>query len=117
MSAAEFVEEAQMWARRLEEHEAQGSTLEAARYRLQVKFGIPVQAFWALRHRPPKRIAADLYHSLRLAYLNQCQRVVQSARTDIGVLKTQGFDDADTASLELEAQNVARAVESARGGG
>jgi hypothetical protein len=112
--AGDFVQEARTWAKRLEEHEAQGGTLDDARRRLQTRYGIPPQAFWSLRHRPPKRIAADIYHRIRFAYLDQCQRIVRSAQVDINRLN-KGQDHAAAARLEFEAQDLARAIENARG--
>jgi len=103
MSAGEYVLRAQGWAKQLEEEEAKGGTLESARYRLQMKFGIPVQAFWSLRYRPPKQIAADLYHSLQQACLMQAERMAVAAQRNIEELKTFSEDahaQADVARLE-----------------
>jgi hypothetical protein len=115
MSAADYVLRAQSWAKQLEEHEAQGGTLESARYRLQMKFGIPVQAFWSLRYRPPKQIAADLYDRLRHACLVQAERSIERSRLNIEALKNYGEDthaQGDVARLTPRNEELVGALES-----
>jgi len=74
MTAADYVDRARGWARTLEEEQAKGSTLERARHDLEAKYGIPANIFWSLRHRPPKTIAAHLYHGLMAAYQRELER-------------------------------------------
>lgn len=65
MSAAVYVDRAREMARFLEDREsAADHDLEMARARLQSKYGIAGSVFYALRYRPPKQIAADVYNSL-----------------------------------------------------
>lgn len=108
MSAVDHVEDARKWARDLTANEQRGGDLESAWRRLERLYGVPRQTFWSLRYRPPKRIAADLYTRLRLAYLAQCERIVKSAQHDITIMKAKG--DADLESLADQVADLAKAI-------
>ena len=115
MSAGEHVREAQQWANALTDNERRGGTLEATWRRLEAMFSIPSQTFWALRYRPPKRIAADLHTKLRLAYLQQCERLVRSAQHDIEILRAIGrANHADLESIDAQAQELVGQIEQAK---
>lgn len=47
-------------------------------HRAEAKYGVPAQAFWALRYRTPKDILASVYLRLKAAYEAECGR--QEAR-------------------------------------
>jgi hypothetical protein len=117
MSSSEYVDRARGWADALVWRETSGPRqLDEARSRVEARYGIPFSVLKDLRERPPKRIAADLYERLRSAYLASCERIVRSAQNDMAVLKSerQDNDNADLASLGLEAEDLASAIQSAR---
>ncbi|QAY96681.1 hypothetical protein CWB41_13870 [Methylovirgula ligni] len=65
MSAATYVDDAREMAAALEEREARlAGSLAQARRNLAARFGIAARIFYALRHRPPKTITADIYDRL-----------------------------------------------------
>ncbi len=65
MRASAYVDRAREMARFLERIEsAEDDDLEKARTRLQAKYGIAGSLFHALRYRPPKQIAVDVYNDL-----------------------------------------------------
>lgn len=65
MSAAAYVADAREMAELLEEREAKvAGNLPDARRNLASRFGIAASIFYALRHRPPKSIGADIYDRL-----------------------------------------------------
>lgn len=75
MTAGEFVEYASSIARRMEEAEARGpGDLPNAWERLGRRYGLPESVFYALRYRPPKKIAADVFSRLHNAYQAECAR-------------------------------------------
>jgi hypothetical protein len=86
-AASAYVEEAAKNAAWLVEREARGpGDIENAMRRLEVKFGIPYSAFWALRYRPPKTIAVEIFARLWEAF--ETERAYQRKR----------FEDEDAAT-------------------
>jgi hypothetical protein len=108
MSAGAYVERARGWARELEEDLAKGRSLEWARYELEQRTGLPPHLFWALRHRPPKRIATDIFCRLRMAYLDHCSRVLGQVQQNL--MEANSAFDADllAEAQALDAELVAK---------
>lgn len=105
MNAASYVDKARSWARELEEDVAKGRSLEWARYELEQRTGLPPNLFWSLRHRPPKRIAADIYFRLRAAYYDHCARVLADTQRRMSSdLDADLLAQAESLSQEIAAQ-------------
>jgi hypothetical protein len=69
------VDEAAELALRLTRLEARGpGDLENSWTRLETRYGVPARAFWSLRYRRPKEIAASIYLRLQAAYAAECER-------------------------------------------
>jgi len=82
------VEQSALWARELTRREARGpGDIESAWHRLQARYGVPFRTFWALRYRPPKTIAADLYLRLCAAYQAECDRQMRKLRHELEITK------------------------------
>ncbi len=86
-AASAYVQEAAKNANWLVSREARGpGDVENAMHRLETKFGIPYSAFWALRYRPPKSVATEIFARLWEAF--EMERANQRKR----------FDDDDAAT-------------------
>jgi len=48
---------------------------------------VPLRTFWALRYRPPKTIAADIYLRLCAAYQAECERQMRKLRHELETTK------------------------------
>lgn len=84
-SAAAYVEQAQSWARTLEEDERPrcGGDLELARIQLEAKYGVPASTFYALRKRPPKTVPTHIYDRLAVAIEEACSRRMRMLANEI----------------------------------
>lgn len=70
-----YVEQARIWASRLTARENTGSgDLLSAMRRLARQIGLSWWDLWSLHYRPPKRIFADVYLTLKHAYEAECER-------------------------------------------
>jgi len=88
--AALLVDEAAGWAKKLTQGEARGpGDIENAWRRLQNRYGVPWRAFWSLRYRRPKEIAASIYLRLREAHLAECERQMRRLRHEIEITKAK----------------------------
>lgn len=87
--AEAMVDDAAKWADALlhRTYRGPGDTIEAARYRAEQKYGVPAQAFWALRYRKPKNILAPIYAALRAAYEAECGRQEARLRHELEMAK------------------------------
>lgn len=80
------------------------SDSEGAMRRLQSKFGLDYAHQWALRYRAPKKIAADLFQSIKQAHISMLE---QSVKRDLSLLQIEiakGVADADTENLVADAK-------------
>lgn len=57
------------------EHRGPGDTIEAAAYRLQTRFGVPVTVLMRLRHREVKDMLMSNFMALADAYQKVSQRI------------------------------------------
>lgn len=107
-SAADFVDRARVWADALVWKECNGpGDLVEARHRVEARYGIPATLLRDLRYRPPKRIAAELYERLRIAYRNQCERELKRFEGELADASAQGRDETNSA-LVRQAVALAR---------
>lgn len=83
------VDEAASWADVLigREHRGPGDTIDAARYRLARKHGVPERSLWALRYRKPKDIAGSVYRALQRAYEAECRRQEAKLRHELEITR------------------------------
>lgn len=88
-NADHLVSEAKGWSAQLlaRVHYGPGDTVEAAMYRAEQKYGVPAQAFWALRYRTPKDILASVYLTLKAAYEAECGRQEARLRHELALVK------------------------------
>ena len=84
-----IVTDAKRWSAHLlsRVHTGPGDTVEAAMYRAEQKYGVPAQAFWALRYRTPKDIVASVYLRLKAAYEAECGRQEARLRHELELVK------------------------------
>ncbi len=104
--ADELVSRASKWSSHLlsRVHTGPGDTVEAAMYRAEAKYGVPAQAFWALRYRRPKDILASVYLKLQAAYEAECGRQEARLRHELEMAKAlQGGATLAAAISEAEA--------------
>lgn len=75
MAASAEVAEAKVWSNWLlhQESRGPGDTANAMR-RVAQRAGVGYGELWALRYRAPKRVWADFYHKLAMAYRAECER-------------------------------------------
>lgn len=105
------VAQAQTWAHALTCSETQGpGDIAHAWERLSTRYGVPARLFWALRYRPPKTIAADLYLRLCEAYRAECERQMWKLQHELDQTKT--ITGADHAALDAASALVAQAKNS-----
>ncbi len=85
----ELVTQAKHWSSHLlsKVHQGPGDTVEAAMYRAEQRYGVPAQAFWALRYRKPKDILASVYLRLKAAYEQECDRQEARLRHELELVK------------------------------
>lgn len=57
--------------------------LPNAMERLERRHALPARTFWSLRYRQPKRLFADVYLNLHLAYQAECARQQKALVNDI----------------------------------
>lgn len=87
---AAVVDQAVTWAKRLTQAEARGpGDLENAWRRLEVRYGVPWRAFWSLRYRRPKEIAASIYLRLQAAYAAECERQMRRHQHEFEITKAK----------------------------
>jgi len=104
--ADELVTQAKHWSGSLlaRVHNGPGDTVEAVMYRAEQKYGVPAQAFWALRYRTPKDIMASVYLRLKAAYEAECGRQEARLRHELELAKAlQGGATLEAAISEAEA--------------
>jgi hypothetical protein len=90
MSDAVYVDDAAEWAKRLTHNEARGpGDIENAWRRLEARYGIPWRAFWSLRYRPPRDIAASVYFALLQAYEAECERQARKLAIELDITKAK----------------------------
>lgn len=78
-AASAFVSEATEKASWLVGQEVRGpGDVENAMRRLEMKFGIPYAALWALRYRPPKSVVTELF--VRICEAHEIERASQRKR-------------------------------------
>jgi hypothetical protein len=110
VSGATYIADARRWAQALTKTESRGpGDLENAWRRLESRYGIPFGAFWSLRYRPPKDVAATLYHRLCAAYEAECERQIRRLAHEIEITKQKaGARHAAVASAEalVRSQNI-----------
>lgn len=83
MGAAGYVDEACKWAEKLALHESRGpGDFDAAMRRLAGRIGIPYSAFWRLRYKRPKVIAAHIYFALQGAFHEEFHSKQEQARDE-----------------------------------
>lgn len=108
------VEEAGQYVRRMVEREARGwGDQQNAQQRLEVRYGLP---FWAMEHirtGRAKTVEAGLFHRIRAAYLDLCERQVAKLQHEIAVEKALNEDDT-LQDLEREAAKLAARIEAAK---
>jgi hypothetical protein len=75
MAASSEVAEARVWFNWLlrQESRGPGDTANAMR-RVAQRAGVKYGELWSLRYREPKRVWADLYNKLAMAYRAECER-------------------------------------------
>jgi hypothetical protein len=92
LEAAEFVEEAAVWAHRLVMDEcAEPGDYVAAMRRASGKHSIPHGTLWSLRYRKPASIAAEDYFAVFHAYA--AQGTGAEAKTKIGAVLLSVADE------------------------
>ena len=97
------VPQAAEWSKALVQREARGSgDTENAMRRLEQRYGIPWRTFWSLRYRKPRSICADIWLSLRAAYLAECERQARKLEHEIEITRAIAGGD-DPAVVEAEA--------------
>jgi hypothetical protein len=94
MSSAALVSDARSWANNLILREARGpGDTENAMRRLAARYGLDFGALWSLRYRPPKRIFADVYFSLKAAYEAECERQLRLLEHELAITKAKAGAD------------------------
>lgn len=102
----ELVTQASHWSKHLlaRVYLGPGDTVEAAMYRAEQRYGVPAQAFWALRYRKPKDILASVYLKLKSAYEHECERQEAKLRYELEMAKAlKGSETLEAAISEAEA--------------
>lgn len=102
MSDAAYVVQAAEWARALTRNETRGpGDQNNAWRRLEARYGISANAFWALRYRQPKEIATSLFVRLQAAYQAECERQARRLQHEIEITKAiTGPDHAAVVAAE-----------------
>jgi hypothetical protein len=94
MTDAAYVDEAAAWAKRLTQAEARGpGDMENAWHRLEHRYGVPWRAFWSLRYRRPREIAASIYLRLQAAYVAECERQMRLHQHELEITRTKAGAD------------------------
>jgi len=111
MSEAACVDQAAQWASRLTHAESRGpGDIENAWRRLEARYGVPWRAFWALRYRRPRDIAASIYLRLQAAYQAECERQMRLLTHELEITKAiVGPDSAAVAAAQAVVGESARA--------
>lgn len=101
VSDAAYVDQAARWARFLTQVETRGpGDIENAWSRLERRYGVPSQTFWALRYRKPKQMLVSLYFGLKAAYEAECQRQLRRYQHELQIAAQIGAVSADVAAPE-----------------
>lgn len=79
---------------------------EGAMRRLQTKFGIDYWQGWALRYRPPKKIAGELIARVEMALAVTLEQSVKRDLASLKIINARGQSDADFESLTAQAENL-----------
>jgi hypothetical protein len=111
------VNQAASWARVLTQCESRGpGDLPNAWRRLEARYGVPVQTFWALRYRRPKDILASIYLQLSAAYQAECQRQMRKLAHEIHITRRiAGADHPAVAQAQAVVDKANGRPEVARG--
>jgi hypothetical protein len=112
-SPDELVSRAKGWSTALlsKVHQGPGDTVEAAMHRAEQAYGVPAQAFWALRYNRLKDISAFVYLKLKSAYEHECQRQEAKLRHELALTKEILGDAAPTNMVVAQAEAALRAAE------
>lgn len=103
-SDAALVERAALWAQAIVQRESRGpGDLDNAMRRLEVRYGVPFQALWALRYRKPKALIASIYLRLQAAYEAECARQMRQLKHELETTrrKAGAFDPAVAAAAAV----------------
>lgn len=94
LSPATFVEQAEAWAKELEDRAARrrGLSLDIARAEVARKAGVPSGLLRSLRKRRIKDIGAAAYVSIRRALINELIEEVLRAQHELSVAEATGAD-------------------------
>jgi hypothetical protein len=113
-SPDDLVNEARGWSSALlsKVHQGPGDTVEAAMYRAEQQYGVPVSALWALRYRKLKDISASVYLRLKAAYEHECQRQEARLRHELALTKEILGDAAATNPAVAQAEAALGAAQS-----
>lgn len=103
-----LVEQATIWARALVQREARGpGDIPAAMHRLAARHGISHHAFWTLRYRAPRDVAASIYFRLKEAYEYEIQRQLRLLEIELAVSRAKlGASHPVVASVEASLGTV-----------
>lgn len=83
------VDQAAEWAAELTRKETRGPGDQPNAWRrLEARYGIATQTFWALRYRKPREVAATIYLRLAAAYQAECEKQMRRLQHDIEITKT-----------------------------
>lgn len=96
MDAAAFVDDAREMAATLEDCEIfVAGSRPGARQRVARSAGVPASLLHALRYRPPKSIAADVFDKLCAAIERQALNQIRTAHHEIATVRARrlGVDD------------------------
>lgn len=90
MSAAVFVEQARGMARFLEDREfAHVGDREIARARIEQRYGVSGSILYALRYRPPKQVAAEVYARLCAAVEHVASQQVKALEHEVATARAR----------------------------
>lgn len=98
------VETASAYVKRMVERETKGwGDQENALSRLEARYGLPFWSMDHLRTGRAKSVEAGLFHRIRAAYLDLCERQVAKLQHEIAIEKAiQGDDSMEDLAREAE---------------
>jgi hypothetical protein len=86
MDSAAIVNQAAEWANFMVLREARGpGDLPNAMERLERRYGIAIQTFWALRYRRPKDLLASVYLRLQAAHRAEVERQLKKLEHELAI--------------------------------
>lgn len=92
MDALTYIDHARQMAAFLEDRETgAGGDRETARARLAARYGIAGSIFHALRYRPPKQIAADIYNRLCSAVEDAASKQIKALENEIAMARASSL--------------------------